>query len=128
MKGHWDRRSRSPRTCPDSHGPYFAKGMCKKCYQRSYDKAKNETPERKFSLWKRHLKFRYGLDPVSWLRILERQHYVCAICKKSFTGRVAVVDHDHETGRIRGLLHHQCNARLGWAEIYHIDKYLAKTR
>ena len=48
---------------------------------------------------------------------LKRQNNVCAICKKpenqrkrnSNSPRMLAVDHCHATGRIRGLLCHQCN-------------------
>jgi hypothetical protein len=36
---------------------------------------------------------------------------ICAYCDKH--GDDLVVDHDHETGQIRGLVHRACNARIG---------------
>lgn len=50
----------------------------------------------------------------------DRQGGVCAICKRPEThhdpsGRTKrlAVDHDHQTGLVRGLLCHGCNAALG---------------
>ncbi len=52
--------------------------------------------------------------------LLESQGGVCAICKKEEqiidkgggTQRLSV-DHDHDTGKIRGLLCNDCNVGLG---------------
>lgn len=37
----------------------------------------------------------------------------CAVCKQIPTGRGFCVDHDHRTGRTRGLLCTSCNTALG---------------
>jgi hypothetical protein len=53
--------------------------------------------------------------------MLARQDGVCAICRGEETRTMAgtvlalCVDHDHETGRVRGLLCHPCNMLLGFA-------------
>lgn len=58
---------------------------------------------------------KYGLteDDYDWK--LREQDYRCAICRKhqNETGKVLVVDHDHDTGKVRGLLCNSCNTRLG---------------
>jgi hypothetical protein len=47
-------------------------------------------------------------------RLLETQRGVCAICKKARPeNRTLHVDHDHKTGRVRGLLCFRCNNALG---------------
>lgn len=48
--------------------------------------------------------------------LLSQQGNVCAICGTDTPGggrAVFSVDHDHETGQIRGLLCHGCNVGLG---------------
>lgn len=52
---------------------------------------------------------KYGLTQVE-LEELKAAHLCCAICgndKKLF------IDHDHETGKVRGLLCNYCNTGLG---------------
>jgi len=44
---------------------------------------------------------------------LESQRYACAVCERSFAEVVAHVDHDHTTGRVRGVLCSACNTALG---------------
>lgn len=63
---------------------------------------------------KRHLLWRYGITPDERAEILEAQHRACAICfgPEADVGTL-VVDHDHRTGAIRGLLCAACNSGLG---------------
>lgn len=39
---------------------------------------------------------------------------VCSACRTPSSGRMSV-DHCHETGRVRGLVHQSCNVGLGQA-------------
>ena len=57
-----------------------------------------------------HLKNSYGLTIADLDAMLLAQHGVCAICQ---TAPAAHVDHDHESGSVRGLLCFRCNAALG---------------
>ena len=48
--------------------------------------------------------------------LLAKQGGCCPICKKPIdlsVPREGVVDHDHETGEIRGVLHRSCNSAEG---------------
>lgn len=65
---------------------------------------------------KHHLKRAYGLTLEQYDQMFEVQGGVCAICNGPETnGKRLSVDHDHKTGRIRGLLCHKCNGLLGFA-------------
>ncbi|MEU8683182.1 endonuclease VII domain-containing protein [Streptomyces sp. NPDC048611] len=57
---------------------------------------------------------KYGLDPGDYDRLYALQNGVCAICQRA-TGKTRrlSVDHDHETGLVRGLLCRPCNSMLG---------------
>lgn len=57
------------------------------------------------------LKKNYGITSEQYDEILTRQDHKCAICG-TFCER-PFVDHDHSTGRIRGLLCMKCNFGIG---------------
>lgn len=61
----------------------------------------------------------FGLESKDFQALLASQDGLCAICRKPETtvsnGKVRAlsVDHDHATGRIRGLLCQRCNLAIG---------------
>lgn len=61
---------------------------------------------------------KYGLSEEDYERLLAEQGGVCAICEEPPSGRWKrlAVDHDHETGEVRGLLCITCNTLLGRLE------------
>lgn len=62
----------------------------------------------------RRLKENFGLDRQDYQTMLVAQGGVCAICGLPPIEDFALaIDHDHETGVIRGLLCRQCNVGIG---------------
>ena|SRR5690606_30293391 len=57
---------------------------------------------------------KYGLLPGEYAKLKEAQGGKCALCQRA-TGksRRLAVDHDHKTGKVRGLLCSICNRLLG---------------
>ena len=55
----------------------------------------------------------YGLSIDEYKAMLRAQGDACAICAQPPGERSLAVDHDHETGEVRGLLCSACNAGLG---------------
>lgn len=55
---------------------------------------------------------RYNLTEQDFASILESQDGVCAICRE-IPKKTLHIDHDHETGRVRGLLCGSCNWGIG---------------
>jgi len=65
-----------------------------------------------------HLRRRYDITEADYNEMVERQQNLCAICKQpernGYKGRTELcVDHDHSTGKVRGLLCNHCNRALG---------------
>lgn len=55
----------------------------------------------------------YGLAREHYARMLTAQGGRCALCGRESGSRALAVDHDHATGRIRGLLCSPCNTGIG---------------
>jgi hypothetical protein len=59
------------------------------------------------------VKLKYGMGEAEWMALYEKQHGGCAICgSEGYPPNGLVVDHDHATGRIRGLLCDGCNTGI----------------
>lgn len=91
---------------------------------------KERHPEKR-KLYTRNSRIRaYGIEPETYYEMLEKQGHKCAICNGKSTRRAMSIDHNHETGKVRGLLCDKCNLRLGFIEqIDFLEKalqYLAK--
>lgn len=83
---------------------------CKPCSngkRRGVRARSGDTPEMKRK-WL--LKSRYGLTPEGYDRIFSSQGGRCAICRE--VPARPCVDHDHDSGAVRGILCHHCNIRL----------------
>ena len=61
------------------------------------------------------LKRHFNISLTDYDEMLEAQDSSCAICGRTIAeeGRRLAVDHDHETGEVRGLLCGNCNQGLG---------------
>jgi hypothetical protein len=77
--------------------------------------------KKKVSDRKSHLKRKYGLTLDEFDELLASQGGVCPICGRPDPDNV---DHDHVTGRVRGILCWDCNIALGkFAD--DIDRFVA---
>lgn len=70
--------------------------------------------ERKADRHEKRVQAVYGLSPGDYEKLYEGQGGTCWICRRA-TGKVKrlAVDHDHKTGRVRGLLCGVCNQLIG---------------
>jgi hypothetical protein len=90
---------------------------CKDCVRRgARERRKRITPEEERT---RHLRRSYGITPEDYDTLAVAQGHVCAICGKTpkpGKWHVLHIDHDHKTGRVRGLLCFRCNNAIGQLE------------
>ena len=65
---------------------------------------------------------RYNMTRTDMIKLLKDQKGKCKLCKKDvvlFNRRQThsgYIDHDHNTGKVRGVLCHPCNTSLGYIE------------
>ena len=102
-------------------------GKCIQCYGRIARSRLNQDRQNEYHKeWNKknpskrrshHLKHKFNLSLKQYDQILSFQGGNCAICNRPPKGSMPLdVDHDHKTGRIRGLLHGNCNRALGLFE------------
>ncbi len=65
----------------------------------------------RFNFWPRLNLYDLSLEEFN--QLLEKQNNSCGICGKSFEEYRNYIDHDHVTGKVRGLLCSGCNTGLG---------------
>lgn len=100
-------------TChPDR--PHSAKGLCRPCYSASHRKEYLKRPAVESRVRQRSWRA-YGIEltVAEYNTMCASQNDVCAIClRPPSVGRRLMVDHDHSTGAVRGLLCDYCNRLL----------------
>ena len=90
------------KNCKDGRHPY-----CKPCHN-----ARGKESKQRLYGGSRHyhLMRRYGIGADEFDELVRLQGGVCAICGRESPEHV---DHDHETGAVRGILCFNCNGGLG---------------
>lgn len=58
---------------------------------------------------------KYGITGDEFRKILKYQNFKCPVCNRKITKNLSV-DHNHLTGRIRGLICNNCNLAIGNAD------------
>jgi hypothetical protein len=88
------------------------RSICREC---SNTAGRNYRTVHRSSVRNSKLKKLYGITANDYSALLIQQKSVCAICKEQCkTGRYLAVDHDHKTGKVRGLLCVRCNNAIGF--------------
>jgi hypothetical protein len=79
-------------------------------FHREYDARPHNNIQKRNRNWKRR---RIDITVARYNEMVQAQGGTCAICYRiPKRGKRLAVDHDHVTGRIRGLLCDWCNRRL----------------
>ena len=59
----------------------------------------------------------YNMTVDEYDELLSIQDYKCALCRKPFDNENNMpVDHNHKTGKVRGIVHHGCNRIIAGIE------------
>jgi hypothetical protein len=82
-------------------------------YSRAWRAAHAERLRENEGYGQRYLR-RYRLTAADYDKLLSEQGGRCAICGALPAGKRLAVDHDHNTGQVRGLLCSRCNFGIGF--------------
>jgi hypothetical protein len=92
--------------------------LCRDCQKESNRKYLS-TEKGAGTIRRGHLRRKYRIDPQTYTELLASQGNRCKICgvdsNQDSRAGYFVIDHNHATGDIRGLLCTKCNALLGLA-------------
>lgn len=120
--GVCDIRSRRCRTCSRTRDRLICPGCRTERDRSAFRTAKGNrrsycgTCDREWHRLRRYL-VKYGLTSGQYESLLATQGGGCAICgsltSRSETRPFLYIDHDHDTGDVRGLLCSPCNSGLG---------------
>lgn len=96
----------------------------KKYWEKNKEKILERLRKKRLSLSKKelqaiHLKQTYNMTLADYDQLLEAQDGMCVICSEPPSVQRLFVDHNHETGEIRGLLCPRCNMLTGFVETYY---------
>ena len=102
------------------------KALSKKRYEENKEELKakqrayNKSPIGILNSYLHNILTKFNLTSTQLQDMLDNQVGCCGICNVSLvspdTSKQYYVDHDHSTGKVRGLLCHNCNAMIGFAE------------
>jgi hypothetical protein len=96
-----------------------------KYYHENKDKKEYKSKVRDY-----HLRKKYGITSLQFEKLFLSQKSKCSICAHSTpkNKRGWHLDHCHKTGRVRGILCHVCNTKLGWYEMFktQIQTYIGR--
>jgi len=85
---------------------------CKKCGSSYYQQHRKKIREKAKTSY---LQKTYNISLEDKKNLLILQLSKCAICKKKLELKSTThIDHDHTSGKIRGILCHNCNRGLGY--------------
>lgn len=117
MKACWKCKKSKPASqfAKDRSRKDGLQGHCRKCKYAFEQERRKKHPGGRAEQSKRYDPRRYfGITLEQYDIMSETQGNVCAICGGiNPNGKRLAVDHDHKTGKIRGLLCSKCNLALG---------------
>jgi len=105
------KRNKTCRECRVKNNLWYSQDLDgrKTKAKEHYQKIKHKVAQYRSDL---RLNRKYSLTREDWNTILTKQNNKCPICDCEFGKIKPCVDHNHQTGKIRGLLCRECNLSL----------------
>ena len=110
--------------------PVHCKGLCASCYRKQYTPPKRTSEQARAS----RIKHRYGITIEQYQKMVEERNNLCDVCgnppsesnTRAHWNKKLCIDHNHDTGRVRGLLCNDCNLAVGYGKTPDILERAAK--
>jgi hypothetical protein len=117
MRG-WNARNREHRSACNkirylNGGKVWRQGYEKSDAGKQVKRRYESSEKHKTAHMDRERLYRYGMPRGEFNKLAEFQGGKCAVCQELPTYMGLCVDHCHETGKIRGLVCHNCNRGMG---------------
>jgi hypothetical protein len=82
-------------------------------WNKRYKKKHKKKMTEYIKFW--NIKRKYGLSKIDYSSLLKKQNYNCAVCETplSTNTKKIHIDHCHLSGKVRGIVHQECNHLLG---------------
>lgn len=106
--------------------------MCDKAYTPGGTRSDSRFCSLKCCLRGNQIERTYKLDLASYHDMVIAQKGICAACLTPIVNETPHIDHDHDTGAVRGLVHSVCNSVLGFmnddvTKLENLVKYLRRS-
>ena len=95
---------------------YVASSECVTCARQKVD-AYRATPRGRAAVLNNARYRKYGVTPAQFRALLKKQGNRCGVCRTAIPGgrdNTWHQDHNHRTGKARGILCARCNSGLGY--------------
>jgi hypothetical protein len=110
---HGETRKRLSMLCIDCLGDLPLGGGEKTSARRTYLRYHMDIRDKQIDS---RLMSRYGISLETYNEMLASQDGKCYLCDNTEGNKRPHVDHNHETGKVRGLLCYPCNTKIGVIE------------
>lgn len=115
----WSRKFDKCTQCGTTTKKHRGYGLCWGCYQKTpekkeYNREYHKRPASKAKKQDIRLQNTYGISTEQKEQMIKQQNGVCPLCKKPFSRKKDIhIDHDHDSGEVRGILCSKCNLAIG---------------
>lgn len=99
--------------------PEYRRQRAREYYRENRERIVQQYRDDPEAISNKHRRNRYKITDEEIVSLFQKTNGKCYICNKEGTlrGRASlVIDHDHETGKVRGLLCRGCNVGLHYLE------------
>lgn len=97
-----------------THCAVCMRAIAKERHKKNARERKDRYSRDREKIRDRILMSKFGISLLEYRAMLELQGGVCAICGGVDKNKSLAVDHDHRTGKVRGLLCGRCNPAIGF--------------